>query len=303
MTENGSRSDRVAALAVRLRLVQIDFADQGDDVRRGYLVEELQRAIASVVPSERRAFLDELQARFPTWDGGGGDTSPAASAPGSATERQLRDPMFLIGKLLEIRATLSEPQRRAVTEQLQQAGFLGTAATGLPAIASSELAGKLGLAPRDEIDSQRVLELLTQLVDIFCSLDRVIWMTWQKIAPQSTLRCPGVLQPIMARFVTGSPMVSRQQMIDDTNMLRQLVAALIGAIAQTGQFAVEHFRSTSPDEIRMLVGSVMLNADSRYWRKYVELCEVNDVNAVDDAMRRAIADFAERLIRGRRLGP
>jgi hypothetical protein len=302
MTENGSRSDRVAALAARLRLVQIDFADQGDDVRRGYLVEELQRALSSVIPSERRAFLDELQARFPTWDGGGEGTA-AASASAGAVERQLRDPMFLIGKLLEIRATLSEPQRRAVTEQLQQAGFLGTAATGLPAIASSELAGKLGLAPRDELDPHRLLELLTQIIDIFCSLDRVIWMTWQKIAPQSTLKCPGVLQPIMARFVTGSPMVSRQQMVDDTNMLRQLVAALIGAIAQSGQFAVEHFRSISPDEVRMLVGSVMLNADSRYWRKYVELCEANDVNAVDDAMRRAIADFAERLIRGRRLTP
>jgi hypothetical protein len=300
MNENGSRSDRVAALAARLRLVQIDFADQGDEVRRGYLVEELRRALSSVVPSDRKAFLDDLQARFPTWDGTP-DASQGPPGPRPPTDSQLKDPAFLVSQLLAIRPSLSEQQRRTVTEQLQQAGFLGTNSAGLPPGAAAELAAKLQLAPRDELDSQRVMELMTQMVDIFCSLDRVIWRTWQTaIAPQSSVRCPGVLQQVMARFVTGSPMVSRQQMIDDTNMLRQLVAALVAAIAQTGQFAVDNFRALSPEEVRTLVGPVMLNAEARFWRKYVELYESNDVGAIDNAMRKSIADFAEKLIRGRR---
>ncbi|HEY8747314.1 MAG TPA: hypothetical protein VIM11_05025, partial [Tepidisphaeraceae bacterium] len=284
-----------------LRLVQIDFADQGDEVRRGYLVEELRRAMSSIVPSERKAFLDDLQSRFPTWDGTAAEPTPAVGVTRGPTEDQLKDPSFLVSQLISLRNTLSEQQRRTTTEQLQQAGFLGTGGGGLPPVAMSELAAKLKLAPRDQLDSQRVLELMTQLVDIMCSLDRVIWRTWQTaIAPQSSIRCPSVLEQLMARFVTGSPMVSRQQMIEDTNMLRQLVAALVAAIAQTGQFAVENLRAMSPEEVRATVGSVTFNAEARYWRKYVELFESNDVSAVDNAMRKSIADFAEKLIRGRR---
>ena len=87
MNQNGSKSDRVAELANRLRLVQMDFADQDDETRRGYLQEEIQRALGGVVPSERRAFLEELQSRFPTWDGS------APAAPAVLTSSAPSDPL------------------------------------------------------------------------------------------------------------------------------------------------------------------------------------------------------------------
>src|ERR1700753_1184433 len=60
--------DPVSVLANRLRLVQIDYADRGDEVRRGHLTDEIEHALAAIAPDERVAFLRELDARFPVWD-------------------------------------------------------------------------------------------------------------------------------------------------------------------------------------------------------------------------------------------
>ena len=46
----------------------MDFADQGADVRREYLSEEIERALGSVVPAERKPFLAQLMEQFPSWD-------------------------------------------------------------------------------------------------------------------------------------------------------------------------------------------------------------------------------------------
>ena len=44
------RSRLVAATANRLRLIQIDFADESPDVRRGYLSEAVEASLAEVLP-------------------------------------------------------------------------------------------------------------------------------------------------------------------------------------------------------------------------------------------------------------
>src|SRR3712207_1751961 len=103
---SNGKADRVAAVASRLRLVQIDFADQGEQVRREYLSDEIERALADLVPADRLAFLQELQGRFPTWDANvETDARPpaAAAAAGrpSFDEKELRDPSFLVTRLIE----------------------------------------------------------------------------------------------------------------------------------------------------------------------------------------------------------
>jgi hypothetical protein len=42
----------------------------------------------------------------------------------------------------------------------------------------------------------------------------------------------------------------------------------------------------------------MLNADARYWRKYVDLATAQDPAVVEQEIRKAIADYAEQVIRG-----
>ena len=58
----------VSATVNRLRLIQIDFADQSQEVRENYLADEVEHALAKLLPEQRGPFLTELKARLPTWD-------------------------------------------------------------------------------------------------------------------------------------------------------------------------------------------------------------------------------------------
>ncbi len=43
----------VAATVNRLRLIQVDFADEAPDVRENYLADEVEHAFAKLVPDQR----------------------------------------------------------------------------------------------------------------------------------------------------------------------------------------------------------------------------------------------------------
>jgi hypothetical protein len=294
--------DRVTAVANRLRLLQMDFADQSEADRRGYLAEELGRTLASLPPSERKAFLEQLDARFPTWDENVRlESRPAAAVRPAFDEKELNDASFLVTRLIAVAHGLPPEQRAAVITRLREAGLAGAtggAAPSWPEAQANDLRTKLKANPADPIDPTRVLELLTQLAEVVCSLDQVVWNTWRVISPQGNVKRPAVLQNTMARFVAGDQDVPRGQVAQDVGKLRQLIAALIGAVSQTGRFAIQHFKGLAPDEIKVLVGTSGFGLEGRYWRKYVELAGEMDQGAVQDAIRQAIAEYAEALIRG-----
>src|SRR3978361_230337 len=106
MAEQTKQIDRIGALANRLRLLQIDYADQTEQVRRGYLTEEVRRVLAPVAPDQRPAFLADLQARFPTWDDKVDLDSPppAAATPGQESD----DPTALVDKLVGLCKSLPD---------------------------------------------------------------------------------------------------------------------------------------------------------------------------------------------------
>jgi hypothetical protein len=298
--QHATNGDRVAAVANRLRLLQIDFADQSEADRRGYLGEELSRALAALAPSERKQFLEELQSRFPTWDTNVRlDSGPAVSRP-TFDEKELNDASFLVTRLISVAQGLSPERKAAVVDRLKEAGLAGSSGAGptWPEAQANDLRAKLQMTGRENLDPLRVLELLTQLVEVTCSLDQVVWNTWRVMSPQGTVKRPAVLQKTMARFIAGDQDVPRGQVSQDVGKLRQLIAALIGAVSQTGRFAMQHFKSFWPDEIKVLVGTSGFGLESRYWRKYAELAGTMDVGAVQDAIRQAIAEYAEALIRG-----
>lgn len=297
--QHATDGDRVAAVANRLRLLQIDFADQSEADRRGYLGEELSRVLAGLPPSERKAFLEELQSRFPTWDSNVRLESNASARP-AFDERELSDASFLVTRLIAVAQTLPPERKAAVVQRLKEAGLAGAAgaAVAWPDAQANDLRAKLQMAANERLDPTRVLELLTQLAEVACSLDQVVWNTWRVMSPQGTIKRPAVLQKTMARFIAGDQDVPRGQVSQDVGKLRQLIAALIGAVSQTGRFAMQHFKSFWPDEIKVLVGTSGFGLEGRYWRKYVELAGAMDANAVQDAIRQAIAEYAEALIRG-----
>jgi hypothetical protein len=294
-----ANGDRVGMVANRLRLLQIDFADQSDQDRRAYLSEELSRTLAGLTPSERKPFLDDLQSRFPTWDQRVELRPTPTSSKPSFDEKELNDAGFLVGRLISVCASLPPDKRAAVVERLREAGLVATSThSELPTTQVNELRAKLQCGASEKIDAARAVELLTLLADFACSLDQVVWNTWRVISPQGNIKRPAVVQRTMARFLAGDAEVPRGQITRDINMLRSLVAALIGAVSQTGRFAIQHFKSLWPDEIKVLVGSSGFGLESRYWRKYTELAGAMDMAAVQDAIRQAISEYAEVLMRG-----
>lgn len=303
MPETTKQPSRVVALANRLRLLQVDFADQTDEVRREYLTEEVRRALGGVPPSERKAFLDELQEHFPTWDAKvdvRSQSPQSAAARPAFDEKEMKDPSFLVTRLVEVCKSLPPEQRRSVTDRLVAAGLVGVGTPEWPQAQLNDARGKLKINSRVNVDPGRVLELVAQMGEFIYSLDKAAWNTWRTMAPNSTFRRPAELSATIGRFASADQAVGSEQMGNEVRLLRQLTAALIGALAATGRIAVQHFRTLSPNEIIMHVGSAgMFGKEAAYWRKYVELYGGMDSSSIEEAIRLQLAEFAENLIRGR----
>jgi hypothetical protein len=288
----------VAATASRLRLVQIDFADQPHAVRNEYLSDEIKRALDGVVPAERRAFLEQLQASFPTWDGRVEAQVSSTPAKSAFDELELQDPSFLTERLVEVFATLDDAHRRAVIARLADAGIVAVGQYDWPQTPANTLKQKLAMNAPDNIDPHRLLDLSALLAELVCSLDQVVWSAWRQIAPQANVKRPANLQKTMGRFTAGDQDTPRGQVAQDLSKLRMLTAGLIAAMSQTGRFAVQHYKNFGPEEIKALVGTSMIGAEGRYWRKYVELAAAQDPIVVEQEIRKAIADYCEQVIRG-----
>ena len=304
------RARLVATTANRLRLIQVDFADETADVRAGYLADEVQRAISKLPPDQREAFVEELRQRFPTWDARVDLTSTpaqAAAAPASAMDaRELRDPSFLVTRLIELAPGLLPEQKTALSARLAAVGLAVSTGGGpeWPAPALKILKTKLGLPDADNLDATRTLEVLTELVALTTSLDQLVWSTWRQIAAKSTLKKQNILQRTMGRYIVGDQDVARANITQDVEKLRQLTASLVAAIGQIGrQFMQRHLHKYNPEEIQAIVqsekgGGMFVSEEVKCWRKYKELARGLDEATVESEIQTAVAEYAEGLIKG-----
>lgn len=300
---NVDLSQRVAATANRLRLVQIDFADETPEVRRDQLCEEVERAMASLIPEQRQAFLDQLAERFPSWDSNVVVAPAPAEAPARSQmdQRELKDPSFLMARLLELAPSMTGEQKLAMGSKLRAAGFVAEDAGGWPAAAAEALANELSPGEKIQLDPVRTLELLAVLAPIAKSLDQLAWNTWKTMAPRSAIRRGVELNREMARFAAGDPDYSRTQVKQDVERLRQLIAALISAVGKAGgQFAQKHMTRFSPDEIETSVGKAGIfgGADAKCWQRYKELFGTMDAVSIENELLASIVNWAEPLIKG-----
>ena len=99
--------------ANRLRLIQVDFADESEQTRESYLCEEIEKALKSVLPDERNEFLERLLGKFPA----GSfitqviSTEATVESPPAVDESELKNVDYLVRSLLEIAPTLSDDQK------------------------------------------------------------------------------------------------------------------------------------------------------------------------------------------------
>ena len=154
---NNQRAKLVAATANRLRLVQSDFADEPEQVRKDYLSDEIQRALGTLIPNERKAFLDELKQFFPTWDAKVEVRTEKVAVATPTDQKELKDPGFLVSRLAELAPQLSEQQKHAIIEKLRQVGLAPSAVVGWPEKEAAALRAKLQAQPKDSLEPGHVL--------------------------------------------------------------------------------------------------------------------------------------------------
>jgi len=297
-------SKHVAATAHRLKLIQIDFADESPDVRQGYLSEEVERALGEVVPDERREFLRSLMDWFPTWDPNV-DLRPIempAPTQSKTDADELGDPSFLVTRLTDVAATLSDAERQAIIERLREAGLAPKTEGGWPEEAVQRLRQSLQIDRETALDPERTLELVALAADFASNLDQLVWRAWQKLGPKSSVRSTTPLRTILKQFVTGDQAVPRGQVVHDVRKLRQLIAALVAAAGMGGQFAARYLARYSPAEIEAIVrmeGVRFLKAfEVRCWDKYKEMAAELSEAAIENEVRESVAEFAEQLMKG-----
>lgn len=301
---------RVTATANRLRLVQIDFADENAEARRKFLSEEIERALSAIVPGKRRAFLEELMARFPTWDPNVELTSPegdTAILP-RAGDQELQDPGFLVTRLVDLIPTLSDEERQVLIERLREAGLAPRVQQGWPEEGAKALGSQLQMGDQESVDMPRLLSLTSMLVEFVQSLDQLAWETWRRMAPRSTIRRPARLQSTIRRFVGADPEAPHDLISQDLNKLRRLLASLISAVGQAGrQIASGYLKGFSPSEIELLVKTeagglwkslIQKSPAAKCWEKYVELAAQLTEESIEREIVAAIVSSAERLMGG-----
>lgn len=316
MSEQSSElSKKVAATANRLRLVQMDFADDADAARQEQLAEEVERALATIIPEQRRAFLEALRDRFPSWDANvdlkaapapaGAGAAAGGGARSAADMKELKDAGFLVSRLIEVSKTMSAEERGAIVAALAGAG-LAPAASGGGGVSETvldEVGSRLQLSGQQRADAERAAELAALMGEVVGSLDQVVWNTWRMLSPKATIRRPAPLPRTMGRYAAGDPEIGKAQVKQELEQLRKLTAALISSVGQAGRaFAQRHSDKFSPTGIealaKMAPGGMLVSQEVKCWRKYVELAGSMDAATIEAEFLQAISTFAESLMKG-----
>ena len=301
---NKKLDSRILETTNRLRLIQVDFADQSDQTRTEYLCEEVERALKMVLPDERNEFLERLMARFPTVNVSAQPILEERKAKVSSTMEvdKLRDPDFLIRSLIEIAPTLSNDQRKNVIKSLQEGELGPQIRQDYSDESVQKLKAKLQLDDRACFDADRLTELIILLVDFVYRLEPLVWNTWRKLSPRSNICPPGDLKNAIGQFMYNDSKVSREQVDSELKELQRLIAAIITAVGRVGgQFAKHHLATFSPSEISALVRmehkSVFVSHEVKCWQKYVELADTLTEDTIETEIRKAIVDYVESLVK------
>lgn len=300
-----SLETQVLKTANRLRLIQVDFSDESEQTRTGYLCEEIERALKTVLPEQRNVFLEKLMARFPSGHVEAAlrlqQKEPASREAIDAAE--LQDHNFVVRRLLELAPALSADQKETVAGSLQEVGFRLSGSGESSVEFGEDLKATLGLGDEAGLEAGRIAALIVLLADFVFKLEPLVWKTWGKLSPRSSIRPTAALKTIAGQFVCDASGASGQGLESELKSLQRLVAAMITAVGQVGyQFARRHLTKLSPSEISDLVrmegGSVLVSHEVKCWRKYKELADALSEDSIETEIRKTIAGYTESLVKG-----
>jgi hypothetical protein len=238
---SSDRSSLTTQTANRLRLVY--NVDEPVDVRKGFLKDELARAIAAVTPENRRAFLLDLLGQFPSWDFP--DPDPVKT-----------DWRSLVTGLEALAQSLPASEQAALSQRLKEVGLIE-------------------LPPTPPPEPPPSTELVRDLREFALGLEN-LWVAWSKLSSKGTLRPSGSLRDDIHSLLNGNKPAAIQ-LTQDLERLRKLLVAMTGAVGQVEHLFGPHLEQEqlTPQAIRDLVESeggkgLLGNAKAAYWSRYEE---------------------------------
>ena len=304
-TNKKKLENHVIETANRLRLIQVDFADESNETRIDYLCEEVERALKMVLPDERSEFLRRLLERFPT---GNIAAQPMLKEQEGKSisvidEAKLQDAGFLVHSLLEIVPTLPVDQKESIIKKLQQMGLGAQVGVNYSGESIEKLRTELQLGDEPAFDANRLTELIVLLATFVYKLEPLVWNTWRKLSPRSGVRQSGDLKKTIGQFLNNDSNVSQENVDNELKELQRLIAAVITAISRVGsQFAKHHLARFSPTEISTLVRmehkSLLVSHEVKCWRKYLELADMLNEDSIETEITKAIVSYVESLVKG-----
>lgn len=296
MRNDNDMRHQVLATANRLRLIHTDSSDEEQQVRAGYLCEEIDRALKRILPGARREFLEALAERFPAGDFG---AAQVPQQPESQDDQGvIEDPDYLVDLLLKVAPSLTVDNKNSIAERLREAGIGSSEPRVYSDEALQRLKSAVKLGDAVSIDANQVIELAVSLIEFVCGLERVVGGVWRKLSPQSKVRASEDVRRSLHKLLSSGDEASPDEFAHNLTVLHQLIAFIISAIGQVGsQIARRHFAQFSPSEISALVKmegvGVWKSEKVKYWEKYCELADGLTEDSVDLGVRRIIADYVE----------
>jgi len=254
--------DRVIDTASRLRRIQADLANESCQTRQVHLSDELGNVLETILSTDREEFLRRLLGLFLSGD--------------FAAQRETEGP---------------------------EAGMSPGTGHDDSVHAGQELEKQLKVTGDLRLETKELVELTTMLVEFVSKLDPLIWNTWRALSPRSSIRRQGSLAKKIEQFLQKDDDVSGSVLGEDLKVLQRLIAALVTAVSRAGgQFARRHLARFSPAEIAALVRmesrGVFVSHEVKCWRKYVELAEDLNEDAIDVEIKKTIVDYVESLGKG-----
>lgn len=214
----------------------------------------------------------------------------------------LDDPRSLVQLLAKIFPTLPADGKESVIRGLQEGGIALRGSQDY----SEELLGQLQtiLQPDDAagLEPTRVTALATLLIDFVIKIEPLVWNTWRKLSPHSSIRPSGNIKDTMKKFTCVGGDATKEPVEDKLKELHQIITAMITAVGRAGdQFAKHHLSKLSPSEITALVRlerkGVLVSHEVKCWRKYQELASELTEASIEAQIREAIVDCVESLMK------
>lgn len=296
-------SELAEAIASRIRLIQVDFADDTPEKRQAFLADEIERALGDQTPARRRALLSELLERFPTWNA---QMLSSQQSSGGQDEIAKSGVSALLDRLVELAPTMDSEDRLTVTTRLEEAGVITRQTReGWSLNTEDAVTDKLRFDKNVPLDPERVLQLFGEQSVFITQLEKIVQATWRELSPRGgAISANSELGKTFERFATGDDDISRSQVSDQLERTRQLTAAMIAAIGRLGTVLAENLNK----QIGPAVLEQAAKQDKRWhegveiaaWRLFKERAESLDETELDREVRRLLVEYTESVARGMR---